>query len=265
MQKSFKKIGILGGTFNPIHCGHLIIAETVRESHGLEKVLLIPSGQPPHKPDREVLDPERRYEMVRRAAATNPLFEASRIEIDTEGVTYSVNTLQTLKRLYGNETTFYFIIGADVIPELTTWRDFQTVFGLCEFIAVRRPGYGGIPAEVCEAAVKREGLEDAKELEGPKGSEHAERLEVPEHARKPEVSGALTAGVTGATAETAEETVERLKKDYGVKIHLLDAPLVDISSSNIRERCRQGRSIKYLVPDAVEEYIETEGLYRKTL
>lgn len=226
MGQSFKKIGILGGTFNPIHCGHLIIAETVRESHGLEKVLLIPSGQPPHKPDREVLDPERRYEMVRRAAASNPFFEASRIEIDTEGVTYSVNTLHTLKRLYGSETMFYFIIGADVIPELTTWRDFQTVFGLCEFIAVRRPGYGGIPAEVCEAS---------------------------------------NASIAGATAETAEETVKRLKKDYGVKIHLLDAPLVDISSSNIRERCRQGRSIRYLVPDAVEEYIETEGLYRKTL
>lgn len=198
------KIGILGGTFNPVHNGHLIVAETVREVCGLDRVILMPSGQPPHKPDREVADPECRYEMVRRAVSSNPAFEASRLEIDMKGTTYTVNTLHALKNLYGNDTMLHFIIGADVIPELTTWKDYRTVFGLCSFIAVRRPGIG-----------KR------------------------------------------ATVET----INRLKTEYGIRIELADAPLVDISSSGIRDKCSRNRSIKYLVPEPVEEYIKSEGLY----
>jgi nicotinate-nucleotide adenylyltransferase len=208
MQQSFKKIGILGGTFNPIHCGHLIIAESVRESQDFDRVLLIPSGQPPHKPDSEVIDPEFRYEMVRRSVSSNPFFEASRVEIDTDGYTYTVNTLQTLKKAYGDETELCFIIGADVIPELTSWREYRTVFGLCEFIAVRRPGIG---------------------------------------------------------RNSADAVVEKLKSEYSARINLIDAPLIDISSSKIRERCNAGKSIKYLVPEDVEDYIKTEELYRKTI
>lgn len=208
MLQQYKRIGILGGTFNPIHCGHLIIAESVRESFSLEKVLLIPSGLPPHKPDSEVIDPERRYEMVRRAVNSNPFFEASRVEIDTDGYTYTVNTLQALKKAYGSEAVLYFIIGADIIPELTTWKEYRTVFGLCEFIAVRRPG------------------------------------------------------IDKKSAETA---VGRLKSEYAAKINLVDAPLIDISSSEIREKCNAGKSIKYLVAEGVEEYIITEGLYRESI
>ncbi len=208
MLQHFKRIGILGGTFNPIHCGHLIIAESVRESFALERVLLIPSGLPPHKRDSEVIDPEQRYEMVRRAVSSNPFFEASRVEIDTVGYTYTVNTLQTLKKVYGDETALYFIIGADVIPELTSWKEFRTVFGLCEFIAVKRPG---------------------------------------------------------TWEKSAEETVERLKSEYAARINLADAPLIHLSSSEIRERCSRGKSIKYLVAEGVEEYIINEGLYRKPI
>jgi nicotinate-nucleotide adenylyltransferase len=208
MQQRFKKVGILGGTFNPIHYGHLIIAESVRESQNLDKVLLIPSGQPPHKPDSEVIDPELRYEMVRRSVSSNPFFEASRVEIDTDGYTYTVNTLQTLKKAYGDETALYFIVGADVIPELTLWKEFKTVFGLCEFIAVRRPGIG---------------------------------------------------------RNSADADVEKLKSEYAMRISLIDTPLIDISSSEIRERCSAGKSIKYLVTEGVEEFIKDGGLYRKTI
>ena len=136
-----KRIGIMGGTFNPIHTGHLIIADDAREKYKLDKVLFIPSGVPPHKPDSEVLDPEHRFEMVRLAVASNDGFEASRMEIDREGYTYTVYTLNELKERYGEGTTFYFIIGADVVPELKTWREYKKVFQLCEFIAVLRPGH----------------------------------------------------------------------------------------------------------------------------
>ena len=206
MKQGFNKIGILGGTFNPIHCGHLIIAETVRENFRLDKVLFIPSGQPPHKPDDEVIDAEYRYEMVRRSVASNPFFKASRVEIDRAGYTYTVNTLQTLKEELGTNTGLYFIIGADIIPELTSWKEYTSVFKLCEFIAVLRPG----------------------------------------HERR-----------------TFETEIEQLKKDYSIKIEMTEAPLIDISSSDIRKSCTSGKSIKYLVMEGVEEYIRAEGLYGK--
>ena len=208
MQQRFSKIGILGGTFNPIHCGHLIIAETVREKMCLDKVLIIPSGQPPHKPDTEVIDAEHRYELVRRAVASNSFIEASRVEIDRKGFTYTVNTLTTLRKVYGQEAGLFFIIGADIIPELTAWKDFANVFRLCEFVAVLRPGH------------------DRKEIEA---------------------------------------DIELLKQKYDLRIQMVDAPLIDISSSDIRDRCSAGRSIKYLVPESVEDYIKSEGLYRQAL
>jgi nicotinate-nucleotide adenylyltransferase len=207
MQHSISKIGIMGGTFNPIHCGHLIIAEAVRESFCLDKVLFIPLGQPPHKPDTEVIDGEHRYEMVRRAIASNHYFEASRVEIDREGFTFTVNTLQILRDEYGPDARLFFIVGADVIPELTTWKDFKNVFQLCEFITVLRPGYNKM---------------------------------------------------------IFEADIEQLKKDYEIKLVSIKAPLIDISSRDIRERCSKGKSIKYLVTENVEEYITAAGLYRST-
>ncbi len=135
------KIGIMGGTFNPIHIGHLIVADDARQKCGLDRVLFVPSGLPPHKPNSEVISSEHRYEMVKLAVASNPNFEASRIEIDMDGYSYTVNTLLELKERYGQEASYYFIIGADVIPELVTWKEYEKVFQLCEFIAVLRPGF----------------------------------------------------------------------------------------------------------------------------
>ena len=129
-DRETKKIGIMGGTFNPRHNGHLIIAEAVREKAGLDRVLFIPSGQPPHKPGNEVADAEHRFEMVRLAVSSNRYFEASRIEVDRNGPTYTINTLQELREKFGEETQFYYIIGADVVNELLTWRECEKVFRL---------------------------------------------------------------------------------------------------------------------------------------
>jgi nicotinate-nucleotide adenylyltransferase len=135
-----KRIGISGGTFNPIHVGHLIIAEMARDMFDLDKVLFIPSGMPPHKNLGSVLSAEQRFDMVKRAVAGNPYFEESRIEIDREGYTYTVDTLKKLRELYGNDTSLYYIIGADVLNDLLTWRNAEEVFKICEFIAALRPG-----------------------------------------------------------------------------------------------------------------------------
>lgn len=207
-MKKAERIGIMGGTFNPIHIGHLVVAEDIREKFSLDRVLFIPTGMPPHKPDCEVIAAEHRYEMVRRAVASNRFFEASRLEVDRSGYTYTVNTLMELKREYGGETVLFFIIGADIVHELTTWKEFRKVFELCEFIAVFRPGFD---REAFEAGIKQ------------------------------------------------------LINEYGAVIHEADTRLVDVSSSELRERCSRGESIKYLVPDAVEEYIVEKGLYRKTV
>ncbi len=200
-----RRIGIMGGTFNPIHNGHLIVAEDVRGKAGLDKVLFIPSGQPPHKPGIELADAEHRFEMVRRAVSSNPCFEASRIEIDRNGTTYTVNTLMELRERYGEEAGIFFIIGADVVPELVTWRECEKVFRLCEFIAVMRPGF------------------DETEI---------------------------------------SDTIRRLSSEKGARIHPFQSRLIDISSTDIRERCNRRHSVKYLVPESVEEYIIENGLYR---
>lgn len=141
MQMSCKRIGVLGGTFNPIHNGHLEIAGAVRRTYGLDKVLFIPSGMPPHKTRTEVIDAEHRLSMVRCAIAGDPYFEVSEMEIDRSGYSYTVDTLGQLKGIYGPDCTVYFIIGADIIPELITWKEASRVFSLCEFIAVLRPGH----------------------------------------------------------------------------------------------------------------------------
>lgn len=204
-QGSRRRIGISGGTFDPVHYGHLVIAEEAREAFRLEKILFIPSGNPPHKAGRDVTPARHRYEMVRRAVRDNPYFEVSGIEINREGSSYTMDTLRELRGVYGENTDFYFIIGADIIPELTTWKYFEQVFGMCEFIAALRPGYNK------DALIKE---------------------------------------------------VEYLENNYRARIHIFGSLLIGVSSTMVRERVRKGRTIKYLVPGSVEEYIREKGLYR---
>jgi nicotinate-nucleotide adenylyltransferase len=204
MSSKQMRIGISGGTFDPIHIGHLIVAEQISETMNLDKVIFIPTGNPPHKIDMGVTAPEQRFDMLCEAITSNEKFEVSRIEIDRSGYTYTVDTLNQLRSIYGKDTILFFITGADVISQLTTWKNFEAAFKLCEFIAVLRPGY-----------------------------HKSEML----------------------------ESIEYMRREYGAIIHVVEAPLIGISSTSIRNRVKHGLSIKYLVPDSVEKYILKKGLY----
>lgn len=198
------RVGILGGTFDPIHNGHLMTAEAVRDEYDMEKVLFIPAAQPPHKLGRKISSAEDRYMMTVLATCSNPYFEVSDIELRREGPSYTVDTVRALIRASGGDTDYYFIVGTDIIREIHTWERIEELLAICPFIAASRPG--------CRPDVER-----TRELLG----------------------------------------------DLGVRqIHLLNTPELEISSTDIRERVAEGRSIKYIVPPEVEHYIYKKGLYR---
>ena len=135
------RIGILGGTFDPIHIAHLIIAEECRLRVPLEKVVFIPTGQPWLKSDRQITAGSLRMEMVRLAVAGNPAFDSSSIEIDRPGLTYSVDTLEELAGQWGPDIELNFIIGVDSLLSLPRWKDPERFLDLCTLTAVTRPGY----------------------------------------------------------------------------------------------------------------------------
>lgn len=199
-----KRIGISGGTFDPIHNGHLVVAQEVMERFDLDKILFIPVGIPPHKLEKKVTCAEHRYNMVLDAISTNPFFEASRIEIDRHGYTYTIDTLRYIKSLFGEDCKLYFIIGADIVSELVTWKQYEAVFKLCEFVAVNRLGT------------------DEKEF---------------------------------------YKEIDYLKNKYSAIFHSIKLPLFEISSTDIRERVKSHRAIKYFVPEKVEKYIYKNKLY----
>jgi len=134
-------VGIMGGTFDPIHVGHLIAAEEARRRFRLARVIFIPNGRPPHKKEYEVSPAQTRCEMLVLATASNPAFEVSRIEVDRPGPSYAVDTVGEIKRQIGEDTPVYFIMGADAMVEIATWHEPERLAGMCEFIAVMRPGY----------------------------------------------------------------------------------------------------------------------------
>ncbi len=135
------RIGIMGGTFDPLHWAHLIIAEESRERFSLCKVIFIPAGQPPHKLDYPVSDAEHRYAMTLLGTASNPYFEVSRLEIERPGPSYSVDTIRKLKGIYGQKTEIYFIVGADEILEIESWHESDQLPDLARFIVAPRPGF----------------------------------------------------------------------------------------------------------------------------
>ena len=199
-----KRIGILGGTFNPIHLGHLLIAQDALEQMALDRVKFIPSATPPHKTAETLVNARARLQMIRLAIRGNDRFEADDIEIRRGGKSYSVDTLTELRRR-DPKADFYFIIGADSLRELHLWREAQRVVRLCTFVTVPRPGF--------EA--------------------------------KPVVDRRLDAA-----------SRKRLRQ------HVLRGHPCGIASREIRSRVASGRSIRYLVPDAVTEYIRRHGLYQ---
>ncbi|MBN1641508.1 MAG: nicotinate-nucleotide adenylyltransferase [Anaerolineae bacterium] len=197
------RIGVIGGTFDPIHLGHLIVAEEARTRLGLSQVVFVPAGQPPHKRAHALTSPDQRVEMVQLAIADNEAFGLSRVDVDRPGPCYTVDTIGLLQSAWGDEVEIYFLIGSDSLADLPVWYQPQRLLRLCTVVAIERPGY---PPDL-------------------------DRLE----RRLP-----------GAAAQ----------------IVLLRAPTLDISATEIRERVRSGRSIRYLVPDGVAHYIYQRHLYR---
>lgn len=142
-QDKSLSVGLMGGTFDPIHMGHLVTAEEVRIQFGLDRVIFVPSGHPPHKETRKVSDQEHRYLMTVLATITNPFFTVSRVEIDRPPgtATYTIDTVRYFHEYFGKQAKLYFITGADAILEILTWKDYRELLSISSFIAATRPGY----------------------------------------------------------------------------------------------------------------------------
>ena len=141
MKHTRHRIGIMGGTFDPIHNGHLVAASEVAHRFDLDEVVFVPTGVPWQKEDVAVSPAEDRYLMTVIATASNPRFHVSRVDVDREGPTYTVDTLRELRRQYGAAAELYFITGADALEKILSWKDTDDMFGLARFVGVTRPGF----------------------------------------------------------------------------------------------------------------------------
>ena len=197
------KIGIMGGTFDPIHLGHLATAEAVRENFSLDEILFIPAARPPHKLGKKVSDEKHRLAMTILATQSNKFFRVSDMELKRTGLSYTLDMMNELQKNFGASAELFFIIGADSLADLSKWHAAKELVEKCHFIATTRPG-----ADANFSAVKK--------FFGEAATKH---------------------------------------------IHRVTTPGLEISSTDIREKIRLGRSIKYLVPEAVEEYILREKIY----
>lgn len=139
MKPPPRRVGVLGGTFNPVHFGHLRSAEEIAESLELDQVLFIPSAEPPHKGRADLAPARHRLAMVRLAVARNPRFRASAVEVERGGPSYSVDTLRQLRRRLGPETALFFFLGLDAFREIGTWKEFHEIFGLADLVVTSRP------------------------------------------------------------------------------------------------------------------------------
>ena len=194
------RLGVMGGTFDPIHNGHLLTAEEALWQFQLDEVVFVPTGRPWMKEERPVSPPEDRYLMVVIATATNPRFSVSRLEIERKGPTYTVDTLRQLREERG-EVDLFFITGADALLEILQWKDPEEALSMAHFIAATRPGFD------------------------------------------------LSSFEQGASSQDP-------------RVSVMTIPALAISSTDIRDRVREGRPIRYLVPEGVQIYIEKSSLYR---
>lgn len=199
-----QRIGIMGGTFDPVHYGHLVTAEQAHYQFKLDKVVFVPSGHPPHKVGKQITPAGHRHMMTVLATTSNPHFGVSSIEVDRVGPSYTIDTVRAFRDRYGDDASLYFITGADAILEMLEWKDSDDLLELCEFIAATRPGY----------------------------VLHSDRI-------------------------------GQIFGDRANRIHFFEVPALAISSTDIRERFRQGRPVRYLLPDIVVSYIERAELYRR--
>jgi len=140
IEKCFKGSAIFGGSFNPIHLGHLHLAQAVQEEFELSEIIFMPTGQPPHKEDTVKNNKEHRYAMVQAAIRSNSLFKPSRFELDRDGYSYTADTLREMRNKLSDDEALYFIIGADSLVQMHHWKSPEEIFALCEIIAIDRPG-----------------------------------------------------------------------------------------------------------------------------
>ncbi|HWP97212.1 MAG TPA: nicotinate-nucleotide adenylyltransferase [Syntrophomonadaceae bacterium] len=203
MANTGSSLGLIGGTFNPIHNGHLLAAEYVRCEFGLGKVLFVPSARPPHKEGVAIIPGEERCSMVKLAINDNPYFQVSTLELERPGPSYTVDTLAYYQEHYPG-TTIYFIMGTDSLLLMETWKDLERLACSGRFIVVTRPGY---------------------------------------------------------KVDLMQPSLVHLPAALWENLRFLEIPGFDISSSDIRRRVAEGKSIKYLLPAQVEEYIYTRQLY----
>lgn len=202
-DKTTLRVGLMGGTFDPPHLAHLELAEQAREQLALDRLLFLPNGQPPHKPQYEVSAAEHRYLMTQLACASHPCFFVSRAELERQGPSYSIDTLRDFQVQLGPQAQIFFLMGWDSVLEILTWRDPDAILAKATVVAAPRPGY---------------------------------------------------------PTERLGETIGEARAS---KIEILAMPRLAISSTEIRERVQAGRSIRYLVPEAVAAYIAKHNLYRK--
>ncbi len=199
--------GIFGGSFNPVHVGHLILAERARSERSLDEVLFVPAPRPPHKSDRPLIAARHRMRMVELAIEGNPAFTALPLEIEREGPSYTLTTVRQLRQEKGG-ADLYLVLGGDSLHDIPTWWRAEELVREVDIIAFDRPG------STVEAALSR---------------------------------------LTGVFGEAWAERVRELK---------VEAPLLDMSATDVRCRVGEGKSVRYLVPDAVHRYIIDNGLYR---
>lgn len=217
------RLGVMGGTFDPIHHGHLYIAEETRQALSLNKVLFIPSAAPPHKEGLEITPAIHRLEMTRLATQGNPFFEVSPVEVEMGGKSYSIRTVERLLDIYGPLTEIYFITGVDAFAEISTWYEVDRLLSLCHFVATSRPGFPfsqllGNPYLPADAAPTLQEMDNGN-------------------------------------------PIASISLNTGKSLILLRTLLLEISATNLRNRLGQGKSAKYLLPAPVESYIINHLLY----
>lgn len=151
-REGARRIGLFGGTFDPIHVGHLRAAQEVKEAFDLSEVIFILAAVPPHKVDRPLIATADRWEMVKLAIAGNPAFTLSDIEIKREGRSYSIETISSYRRTLAQGEELFFILGADAFCEIETWKDYPQLFTLCDFIVISRPEFDPLQAPIFASA-----------------------------------------------------------------------------------------------------------------
>ena len=213
------KWGLLGGTFDPIHMGHMRCAEEIREMFDLNRIIFIPASRPPHKLDASITSFYHREQMVRLAIEGNPSFSFSDVENQRAGKSYSIETVEYFQNKYLKSIEIFFIVGQDAFQAIQTWKDWQKLLLLCNFTVLTRPGYEDM------------GL-----------------------------SGILPEDFTAQFVY--DDAEEGYRGPSGHMIYFRKVTFLDISSSDIRARVRQGKSITYLTPESVRHYIKKNNLYQ---